>query len=67
MLMDRIKNNDELKVDLENGVILELSYDEEIKAYRGYWKEENIYIGIWTKKTLVEIINGEMSNIKLLY
>ena len=67
MLMETIKNNGNVYVDLENGVILELYYDDEIKAYRGYWKEENIYIGIWTKKTLVEIINGEMPDIKLLY
>lgn len=67
MLMDRIKNNNDLKVDLENGVILKLSYDKDIKAYRGYWEEENIYIGIWTKKTLIEIITGEIPGVKLLY
>lgn len=67
MLMEKIKNNEPLKLDLKNGVILDLQFDDEIKEYRGYWKEENIWIGIWTKKTLIEILNKEIDDIEIFY
>ena len=38
-LQEVINNKQPLKIDLENGVILDLIYDNEIEAYRGYWKE----------------------------
>ena len=50
-----INNKKNLKLDLENGVILDLTYDNEIDAYRGYLKELNLEIGIWKIKTLYQI------------
>jgi hypothetical protein len=64
--MEKIKNKEPIKLDLLNGVILELTYDREIKAYRGYWREEDIQIGIWELKTLAEIISGETKELKIL-
>lgn len=58
MLLEKIKNNEPLKIDLKNGVILDLEFDNKIDAYRGYWKEEDMGVGIWTKKTLTEIATG---------
>ena len=38
IFMEKIKNKEQLQLDLQNGVILDLIYDNEIKAYRGYWE-----------------------------
>lgn len=65
MLMETIKNNGNVYVDLENGVVLKLEYDNSLQAYRGYWEEQNMFVGIWTKKTLIEIINGEITGVKV--
>lgn len=45
--LDITKNKQPFKIDLKNGTILDLYYDEEIKNYRGFWKEENLWLGIW--------------------
>lgn len=66
MLMEKIKNNENVRVDLKNGVILELQHDKEIGKYRGYWKEENMYIGIWEKKPLVQALNGETDEYEVI-
>ena len=66
MLMEKIKNNYPLKIDLKNGVIIELTYDNKLNFYRGYWKEENIGVGIWKKETLIQIATGQIDNIKLI-
>lgn len=65
MLMEKIKNNLPLLLDLKNGILLDLIYNDDIKAYKGYWKEENIYIGIWEKETLIKILTGEYDNVKI--
>lgn len=65
MLMEKIKNKDSLKIDLLNGIILELNYDNEINAYRGYWKEEDIRVGIWEIDTLIKIATHEIDNVEL--
>lgn len=52
-------NKQDVVVDLGDGYYEELYYDEEIKNYRG--KE----IGIWDKKLLLEIANGEVKNTSL--
>jgi hypothetical protein len=65
-LQEVINNKQPLKIDLENGVILDLIYDNEIEAYRGYWKEEDMYIGIWTMETFSMILSGEIQGIKIL-
>lgn len=66
MLMEKIKNKELLKLDLLNEVILELTYDADIKAYRGYWREEDIKIGIFEKETLIKIATNEYDNVKII-
>ena len=65
-LQEIVKNKQPFKIDLENGVILDLIFDNEIQEYRGYWKEEDIYIGIWTMKTFSMILSGEIAGVKIL-
>lgn len=65
-LEEKIKNKENLKVDLLNGVVLDLYYDEKIKDYRGYWKEENMNVGIWKIETLYKIATHEIDNVELL-
>ena len=65
MLMEKIKNKENLKLDLLNETIFELNYDNEINAYRGYWKEEDIRVGIWKIETLIKIATHEIDNVEL--
>ena len=65
-LKNMIINNEDIKVDLKNGVVLDLTYEEETGLYRAYWKEENINMGTWEKKVLVQILNGEVPDVELL-
>lgn len=53
--LEKIKNKENLLLDLKNGITIELTFDKEIEAYRGYAKELDTKIGIWTIKTLYEI------------
>jgi hypothetical protein len=62
--MEKIKNKNQLKIDLLNGIVLELNYDNEINAYRGYWKEENLNVGIWKIETLIKIATKEIDNVE---
>lgn len=66
MLMEKIKNKEPLKLDLLNKVVLELTYDADINAYRGYWREEDIKIGIFEKETLIKIATNEYDNVKII-
>ena len=50
-----IENKKPMKIDLENGIILDLNWDKEIKAYRGYSKEIDMKVGIWLPETLIKI------------
>lgn len=63
---EKAKNKDPLKLDLKNGVILDLVYDEEIKNYRGYWKEEDMYIGIWDIEFLTNCILENYDEIQII-
>lgn len=54
--LETTKNKQPFKLDLKNGVILDLLYDEEIKNYRGFWKEENLWIGIWDIKFMLNCL-----------
>lgn len=65
-LKNTIINNEDIKVDLKNGVILDLTYEKETGLYRAYWKEMNLDMGTWTKKVLVQILNGEVPDVELL-
>ena len=53
------QNKDPFKIDLKNGVILDLEYDEEVQNYRAYMKEENVCIGIWDIKFILECLADE--------
>lgn len=50
-----IKNKKSLKLDLQNGIILNLTYDNSIEAYRGYAPDIDLAIGIWQIETLYAI------------
>lgn len=65
-LKNMILNNKDIKLDLKNGVILDLTYEEDSKSYRAFWKEENKEVGIWSKKVIVQIFNGEVPNVELI-
>ena len=65
-LQEVVNNKQPFKIDLENGVILDLIFDNDIQEYRGYWKEEDMYIGIWTMKTFSMILSGEITGVKIL-
>ena len=66
MLIMKIKNKEPLKLDLLNEVILDLTFDNKIDAYRGYWKEEEMGVGIWKIETLLKIATQEINNVKLV-
>ena len=65
-LKNMIINNEPMKVDLKNGVILDLTYEVESGLYRAYWKEENLDMGTWNKKVLVQILNGEVPDVEII-
>ena len=65
-LKNMILNNKDIKLDLKNGVILDLVYEEDFKSYRAFWKEENKEVGISSKKVIVQIFNGEVPNVELI-
>ena len=62
----KVLKTKKMKVDLLNGVVLELNYDKELKAFRGYWKEENINVGIWQLQTLFDIYTKKMNSVELI-
>jgi hypothetical protein len=50
----------DLLLDLGDGVILILKWDNEISNYRGY--NDDLPVGIWHLETLLQIINGEIED-----
>ena len=64
--LETTKNKLPFKVDLKNGVILDLQYDPEINNYRGYWKEENIFIGIWDIKFMLNCIMEDYKEFEII-
>lgn len=66
MLMEKIKNKQKLKLDLENGIILDLNWDKEINAYRGYSNKIETEVGIWLPETLIKIATEKDWGCKLI-
>ena len=66
IFVERTKNKDPLNLDLKNGVVLDLVYDEEIKNYRGYWKEEDMWIGILDIEFLTNCILDGYDEIEII-
>lgn len=64
--VETTRNKKPMKLNLNNGVILNLEYDYEIQAYRGYWEEEKKYIGIWFIKDLTNFICDADLNISVI-
>ena len=60
------KNKQPFKIDLKNGVILDIQYDESIKNYRGYWQEENMYIGVWDVEFLYKCILEDYDEFEII-
>ena len=50
-----IKNKKSLKLDLENGIILDLKWKEEKKEYQGYSPDIDMEVGLWKPETLYKI------------
>ena len=53
--MKNLKTAKKIKIDLENGIILDLKWRDDIKAYQGYSPEIDVEVGIWKPKTLYQI------------
>lgn len=64
--LETVKNKKPFKIDLKNGVILDMVYDEEVKNYRAWMKEENVCVGIWDKKFMLDCITENYQEIKIL-
>lgn len=66
MLMEKIKNKQKLKLDLGNGIILDLVWNKDKKAYIGYSPEIEMKIGLWLPETLIKISTEKNWSCKLL-
>ena len=55
-----------MKVDFSNGVIIDLTWDKDIKAYRGHNVEDNYDIGIWKIETLIEMVAKPSKEVYLI-
>ena len=62
----KLKNKENLTIDLQNEITIDLTFDDELNAYKGYSKEINTYVGIWTIKTLFRIINNEVKGVNVI-
>ena len=65
-LLNTINNTKNLKLDLLNGIVLDLTFDNQINAYRGYSEELELSVGIWEIKTLYKIATEKINNCKLI-
>ena len=63
-LKTALMENKDLYLKWDNLKLL-LRYDKSINNYRGLELEDKIQVGIWTKKMLLEIINGKREDMKL--
>lgn len=54
-----ITERKELIVDLGDDVKINLTWDDEIKNYRGLEKEINLEVGIWTIEGLVKLLTED--------
>ena len=63
--LNQLKKAKKIKIDLLNGIVIDLKFDKELKMFRGYSKDIKCKIGIWSAKTLYEIAN-ENWNYKLI-
>lgn len=66
MLMEKIKNKQKLKLDLENGIILDLNFDKDKQAYIGYSPEIEMEVGLWLPETLIKIATEKNWGCKLI-
>lgn len=55
-LEEAITKRKELIVDLGDNIKINLNWDNEISNYRGYVKELDMEIGIWTIEGLVKML-----------
>lgn len=64
--LKNLKKSKKIKLDLKDGIILDLTYDDKIKAYRGYSPDINAKVGIFTVKTLFEMKTDPKWNCELI-
>lgn len=58
-LEEAITKRKELIVDLGDNIKINLNWDNEISNYRGYVKELDMEIGIWTIEGLVKMLTED--------
>ena len=58
-LEEAITKRKELIVDLGDNIKINLNWDNEIENYRGYVKELDMEIGIWTIEGLVKMLTED--------
>lgn len=63
--LNQLKKANKIKIDLLNGIVIDLKFDKELKMFRGYSEALKCEIGNWSAKTLYEIAN-ENWNYKLI-
>ena len=63
--LNHLKKAKNIKIDLLNGIVLDLKFDKELKMFKGYSNEIKCKIGIWSAKTLYQIAT-ENWNCKLI-
>ena len=64
--LDITKNKQPFKIDLKNGVVLDIIYDDEIKNYIGWMKEENVCIGTWDIEFLYKCILEDYEEFEII-
>lgn len=64
--LKNLKKAKKIKIDLENGIILDLKWNEEKKAYQGYSPEIDMEVGLWKIQTLYQIATEQGWGCKLI-
>lgn len=64
--LKNLKKAKKIKIDLENGIILDLKWNEEKKAYQGYSSEIDMEVGLWKIQTLYQIATEKGWGCKLI-
>lgn len=61
-----IENKKSMKLDLENGIILDLKWRDDVEAYQGYSTEIDMEVGLWKPETLFQIATEQGWGCKLI-
>lgn len=64
--LETTKNKQPFKIDLKNGVILDMIYDDEVKNYRAWMTEENVCVGIWDMEFMYKCLLEDYDEFEIL-